>query len=379
MKRHLLVALSVLAASGTVAVAQEGGIEPETMTVLERIPEGPHFFVMDFGINGSSPIYVLNADDLSLVGSIGTGTFGTMTMSADRSTLFSASGYLRRYTYGELEAVIHEWDPQTLTAKREFMVSNKMAMALSQRGLLNHSADGNFLIIQNATPATSITIADLTKGTELAEIPTPGCWTAYPSVEGTAFTTLCGDGTVAKYTYGADGAATGDPAKSERIFDPDQDPVFGDAMRVDGKLVYVSYGGTLYVVDDSGETPILDQSVTFAEEGWAPSGYNLMAYNEPTNTLFVLMHSNPSDGSHKFPAEEIWAINMETMEVAGRSPAHGESSIAVSSGEEPVVVAIDHLGAVHRYSVTAGDSVALEQTAVREGVALFPTIVTTDF
>lgn len=377
MKRQLVVAFAALAVSGTTALAQEA-VEPETLTVQERIPEGPHFYVMDFGINGSSPIYVLNADDLSLVGSMGAGTFATMMMSADKSTLFSASTYLRRYTYGEAEAVIHAWDPQTLIAKNEFMVSPKLAQALSQRGTLNVSADGKYLLVQNATPATSITIADAVAGGDLGEIPTPGCWTAYPSVEGTAFTTLCGDGTVAKYTYAADGTA-GAPAKSEKIFDADADPLYGDAMRVDGKLVYVSYGGTLYIVDDSGETPVLDRTVPFAKEGWAPGGYNLMAYSAPANVLFVLMHSNPSDGSHKAPAEEIWAIDMATMKVVGRSEAHNEASIAVSGGDNPVLVGIDHLGGVHRYQVTGGDTVSVTETAEREGVAAFPTMVVTDF
>lgn len=378
MKRQLLVALSALAASGTVAFAQDAAIEPETLTVQETIPEGPHLYVLDFSLNGPSSIYVLDADDLSLVGSIGAGTFATMAMSPDQSSLVSASIYMRRFTYGEVEAVIHDWDPKALAAKREFLVSDKIAQAFSQRGLVNLSADGKYLLVQNATPATSVTVADFTEGRELGEIPTPGCWTAYPTVEGTAFTTLCGDGTIAKYAYDAGGQA-GEPAKSEKIFDADEDPLFGDAMRVDGKLVYVSYGGTLYIVDDSGAAPVLAQTVDFAEEGWAPGGYNLMAYNEPTKTLFVLMHSDPYDGSHKNPADEIWAIDMESMKVVGRSEAHHETNIAVSGGESPVLFGSDHTGGVHRYDVTVGDQVSLTPGASREGVALLPTILVTDF
>ncbi|TPE53268.1 amine dehydrogenase large subunit [Amaricoccus solimangrovi] len=378
MKRQFLVALSVLAAAGTPALAQDA-LPAETLTVQERIPAGPHVYVMDMGINGSSPIYVLNADDLSLVGSIGTGTLATMHMSADKSTLYSSSVYLRRYTYGEVEAVIHEWDPETLKAKKEFMVSPKLVQALSQRGILNVSSDGKFILAQNATPATSVTIADAVEGKDLGEVPTPGCWTAYPSETGNAFTMLCGDGTLAKFTYDATGK-TAAPAKSDKIFDPDKDPLYGDAMRIDGKLVYVTYGGTLYVIDDSGDKPVLDKQVKFAEEGWAPSGYNLMAYSKPAHTLFVLMHSNPRDGSHKAPAEEIWAIDTATMKVVGRSPAHGEASIEVSSGDQPVLFGVGHEGSVHRYDVKSdGGKVTLTETASREGAALFPTILATDF
>ncbi|MBP7002199.1 amine dehydrogenase large subunit [Amaricoccus sp.] len=378
MKRQFLVALAALAGSGAAALAQDA-LPAETLTVTERIPDGPHVYMMDMGINGSSPIYVLNADDLSVVGSIGTGTLATMHMSDDKSTLYTSSVYLRRYSYGEVEAVIHAWDPQTLEAKKEFMVSPKLAQALSQRGTLNVSADGKFVIAQNATPATSITIADGVEGKDLGEIPTPGCWTAYPTEQGTAFTMLCGDGTLAKFTYDAAGKA-GAPAKSEKIFDADKDPLYGDAMRIDGKLVYVTYGGTLYIVDDSGDKPVLDKQVKFAEEGWAPGGYNLMAYSKPANTLFVLMHSNPTDGSHKSPAEEIWAIDAATMTVVGRSPAHHEASIEVSGGDAPVLFGVSHDGSVHRYEVKSEDGkVSLTETASREGAALFPTILATDF
>lgn len=377
MKRQFVAALSVLAASGSVAFAQEA-LEPEILTVQERIPEGPHAFAMNFSVNGSSQIAVLDADDLSLVGTIGTGTFATMMLTPDKSALYTSSIYLRRYTYGEAEAVVQEWDPQTLELRREFLVSPKLAQTLTQRGVLNISADGKFLIVQNATPATSITIADTAAGTNLGEIPTPGCWTAYPSVEGTAFTMLCGDGTLAKYTYDAIGKAEA-PAKSEKIFDADKDPLYGDAMRIDGKLVYVSYGGTLYVVDDSGEKPVLDRTVPFAEAGWAPGGYNLMAYNEPTHTLFVLMHSEPYDGSHKNPAEEIWAIDTTSMKVVGRSPAHHEINVAVGGGDKPVLVGLDHTGIVYRYDVATGDTVTLTDSGTSAAVSAFPTMILTDF
>ena len=377
MKHHLVVAFTALAAAGAPSLAL-AEIQPETLTVQPRISEGGHVYVMDFGINDSSRIVVLDADDLGLQGTIGAGTFAQMRMNADRKTLFTSSAYFSRYSYGDVEAVVHEWDPATLARKREFTISNKMVQGLSQRGVLNVSADGNFLVVQNATPATSVTIASLAEGKDIAEIPTPGCWTAYPSAKGTAFTAICGDGTLAKYGYAADGSFS-QGAKSDKIFDADTDPLFGDALRVGDNLVYVSYGGTLHVVDDSGDRPVLVRKVDFAEDGWAVSGYNLMAYHEPSGTLFVLMHDQPFDGSHKVPAKEIWAIDMKTDKVVGRSSAQGVSNITVSADADPVLFGLDHMGGVHRFDVTLGDKVTLEQTAATEGVAAFPTMLVTDF
>ena len=378
MKHHFILSLSVLAASGGPLLAQTAEIEPETLTVEERISEGNHIYVMDMGISGPSAIAVLNADDLSMEGNMGSGTFSQMLMSPGAESLFTGSVYMKRFTRGPIEAVIEEFDPTTLSVKREIVVSDKMAQTLTQRGALNRSADGNYLIVQNATPATSVNIVDLAAGKDLVEVPTPGCWTAYPALEGLAFTTICGDGTMVKYTVSADGTASA-PGRSEPMFDADSSPIFGNAVRADGLLVYVSYAGKLLMVDDSGEVPVLSRTVDFAVDDWAPGGYNLMAYHAPSKTLFVMMHSGVSDGSHKAPAEEIWAIDLASDKVVGRSPANGESNIAVSAGETPQLVGVDHLGGVHVYDVTLGETVSLTPGPSREGVAAFAMMIATDY
>ncbi len=378
MTHHLITTLTFLAASAGLAMAQEVDIQPETLTVEPRISEGGHVYVMDLGNTGSSVVYVLNADDLSLEGSIGAGTFASMHMSADKSTLFTSSAYMRRYTYGELEAVIHEWDPHVLTAKAEYLTNPKMAQTLSQRGVLNPSADGTYMVVQNATPATSVSIIDRAGGEEIAEIPTPGCWTAYPTLEGMGFTTLCGDGRVVKYSYAADGSF-GDPARSEKLFDSDSNPLFADAHRIGGHLAFVSYTGSLYLIDDSGEAPVLARQIDFGADGWGPSGYNLTSHHAPSNTLFVSMPPGQGEGTHKTPAQEIWAIDIESGEVVGRSPANNQTSITVSGGDEPVLFGVDYLGSLRRYDVSMGKTVEMTLGATREGAAAFATILSTDF
>lgn len=378
MKHHLLLSLSILAVTGGQVLAQEKDIQPETLAVEAQISEGNHIYLMDMGISGSSSIFVLNADDLSLEGNMGAGTFSQMLMSADGQSIYTGSVYMKRYTRGPIEAVIEEYDPQTLNLRREFTVSDKMAQTLSQKGALNLSADGKYMLVQNATPATSINVVDLAAGKDLVEVPTPGCWTAYPATEGLAFTTICGDGSLVKYTVGADGTVS-EPAKSDKIFDADTAPIFATALRIDGKLVYISFDGKLLEVDDSGDKPVLGRTMPFATDGWAPSGYTLMAYHAASKTLFVMMHSNAADGTHKNPAEEIWAINMTSGAVVGRSAAHGETNITVSAGDTPQLIGVDHLGGLHRYDVTLGDTVSLTESAAKEGAAFFPTMIATDY
>lgn len=378
MKHHLITSISLLAVSAGLASAKEVNIEPETLTIEERISEGGHVYIMDMGINGPSSIFVLNSEDLSLEGNIGAGTFANMRMSADKSTLFTSSAYMSRYTYGDLEAVIHEWDPHTLRAKSEYIINPKLAQTLSQRGVVNPSADGKHLVVQNATPATSVSIVNRADGSELVEVPTPGCWTAYPTLDNAGFTTLCGDGRVVKYSYGADGSIN-KPARSEKVFNSDTNPLFGDAHRVGDHLVYASYTGSLYMIDDTGDVPVLARTIDFGADGWAPSGYNLMTHHAPSNTLFVMMHPGQAEGTHKTPAQEIWAVNLDSGKVVGRAAANNETSIAVSGGDTPHLFGIDYLGGVRRYDVKMGESVEMTVAATREGLAFFPTNLTTDF
>ncbi|WP_134679148.1 amine dehydrogenase large subunit [Paracoccus ravus] len=376
MKLTTALTMTLMALAGTAHAADE--IQPETLTIEEKIAPGPNVLVMDFGMVGSSPVYVFGNEDLKLKGNIGTGSFGQMILSKDGKTLYTVSAYLERYVYGPIHAVVHEWDLQTMTAKREFEINDKFAHVESQTGTLTLGDGENFLLVQNATPATSVTVVDLAKGADIAEIPTPGCWTAIPAIEGRRFSTICGDGKFASFTYEADGTFS-KPVKSEQIFDADKDPLFANPLRVGGKLVYLSFGGNFHVVDDSGEAAKLENTVSIEGGEWAPSGSEVMTYHAASNTIFVMMHKGPFDGSHKNPAEEIWAVDASTFKVKGRSAANGETGIMVTKGDAPDLYGVTHMGTLVKYAVALGDEVALTKAAEREGAAIFPALMQADY
>lgn len=378
MKYSTAMALALMALAAP-ALAQEA-IEPETLTVKETIDPGHNVFVMDQAWAGPSSVYVVGSDGLDMKGNMGPGTVGQMTLNAAGDTLFTSSVYLERYTYGEVTAVVHEWDVPTLTMKREIEVSNKMAQVESQPGLLTFVGGEGYLLAQNATPATSLSLVDLTAGAQIAEIPIPGCWLAIPAAEGMKFSTVCGDGTLKTFTFAADGTYS-EPASSDKIFDVDDDALFTNPTRAGANLVFVSFTGNLYVVDDSGEVPVLVDKFSITEGtlgGWAPSGSELIAYHAPSDTAFVLMHSGKYDGSHKNAAEEIWAVNMTSKTVVGRGHAHHENGIAVTQTEAPIIFAASEEGALVKYDVTLGDEVTFEMAGEFEGLAGFPTLIKLD-
>ncbi|WP_134681156.1 amine dehydrogenase large subunit [Paracoccus ravus] len=371
----------ILASLALPAIAQEA-FTPETLTTESRIAEGPNVLVMDQSWNGPSKIDVLSADgELKMKGNIGPGTTAQMVLSRDGKTLYTASVYMERFVYGPLKAIVHEWDVASLSRKREFEIPVKLAHVESQPGLFALTEDETYLLAQNATPATSVSVIDLGAGKAIAEIPTPGCWTAIPAGP-MSFTTICGDGTLARHDWAADGSFTA-PKKSEKIFDADADALFANPVRAEGRLVYLSFKGNLYIVDDSGEAPVLTETLNLTDGvlgKWGPGGSEALAYNPATGKLFILMHAGAKEGSHKDPAREIWTYDLAAKKLVGRSEAHHENTLAVSKGEKPVLFAASEEGNLTRYDYAeeAGE-VFLTKAGEFEGLSSFPALITTDF
>ncbi|WP_417259388.1 amine dehydrogenase large subunit [Celeribacter sp.] len=157
-------------------------------------------------------------------------------LTCDGARIYSASHYFKRIISGPDDPVLAEWDTQSLTLLREIPISDRLVMATNQPTMVALTADEKFVLIQYATPATSVGVVSLEEGKHIAEIPTPGCWTIMPAAEGLSFSTVCGDGTLASYTFEADGSF-GDPIKTPAFFDPETDPIFTSPATAAGKMI----------------------------------------------------------------------------------------------------------------------------------------------
>jgi methylamine dehydrogenase heavy chain len=72
--------------------------------------------------------------------------------------------------------VLEVWDTQTLGFKYEVVLPPKRAQTLNYRGMVSVTGNGRFVLVQNATPATSITVVDLAEKKVATEVQTPVCW-----------------------------------------------------------------------------------------------------------------------------------------------------------------------------------------------------------
>ena len=359
IRRWFGASLIALSLTASWASAQEAAIpdpiEPEELKVESEIAPGPNVFVVSPAWGGAGAITVLSADDLSYKGNFATGMTGQFFLGPDSAVGYTASAFPERITYGPIKAYLQKFDISTLKTTQEIELPPQMAQTMAQQPALVISPDGKWAYVQNATPATSVTVVDLKSGAVASEIPIPGCWGVYLAPKGSKFSSLCGDGTMLTVKLNSKGKLA-DQAYSDPIFDVESAPLYVHSQRIDGNLVFSTFDGTFVTVSDEGKTAkVLDSwSYTDGVEGdWAPGGYEIMAYNEPNGVMFVPMHSGAKDGSHKDGSEEIWAIDMKAKTVLYRSYAEHITHIAVTDdAEAPVIFGVDgHGGTVYRYEV----------------------------
>ncbi|WP_237153836.1 amine dehydrogenase large subunit [Oryzibacter oryziterrae] len=358
---HVTLGALLAAATAPAALAEEA-FKPEQVSVKEAIDPGPNVFVYQEEWKGAGSIAVFAQDTLKLKGLMPTGSMGQMLISPDGKTAWSQSSFLKRIVYGPNEQVLQTYEVDKLTLKSEAILPPKAAMALGYSALLRLSSDGKLVFVQNATPAASVSVIDVATGTTLQEIPTPGCWGIYPLPAKTGFSTICGDGTFSTVTISDDGKTAAAEA-SAPIFDPDADPIFIEDESYDGALYFVSYKGVLYKLDPSGKTVAkLDTSEIAAgvEGGWAPGGYQLMSIDPKIGVLFIQMHPDAKDGSHKFPAEEIWAYDLKAKKVLSRSKVSDVASLVVSRSDKPVIFGSTEVGKLYRFETDPAAGYALK-------------------
>lgn len=271
------------------------------------------------------------------------GTAPKFAFSQSGDTIYIANAYYARGLTGAREDVVQTIDTRILATKGEFPIASKLALGgTGGKSLAQVSSDGRWLFVQNATPATSVTVADLKTQKFIAEVPTPGCWGIYPSSSTPGrFTSLCGDGRLATYTLKPDGSGA-TAALSQKIFDVDLDPLFADAERDSDLALFVSFNGTVHKIDVGGATAkLLDRfSITDGvKDRWAPGGPQPLAYLRDAGVLYVLMHSKPYDGSHLDSGKELWAIDVRKHAVLSRSTIKESSAITIAGGDQPMVYA----------------------------------------
>lgn len=332
----LLASLNSKAATGTSAAAPELPAETLGVTVLAPT-QSERVYVADIAINHiqDGRIRVWDPRSGKLLGMISAGYVGNFTLSAKGDELYLATTHLSRGSRGERTDVLEVHDTSTLGFKHEILLPPKRAQALSYRGLVRTTGNGRFVLVQNATPATSISVVDLVQRKTVNEVQTPGCWGLLPSAShSTRFSMLCGDGKVATVTLDEAGQVI-DRQATEKLFDADADAWFHHAEQLDDRYWFVSFKGMLTELDLGGPVAVVKSSrslVTAQQQaaGWRPGGYQLFSVDPAGRYLVVGMHDKGTEGSHKRPAKQLWTFDLSTGQRVATAPGHQTASLTLS-------------------------------------------------
>ena len=318
MLRGLYSALSIcfaicLIANG--ALAQTA--PPEGVRVRELGPMQPHwvFLISPAGLDSeeAAKVEVVDGDSLQILGMLTGGLLSTAALSQDHKSIFMADTFYSRGSRGVRTDVVTIYDAKSLAPAHEVVIPPKRQLHIPpDSSALAVTPDGRFLLVANLTPATSMTVVDVTHNKTLGEIETAGCTGALVSGP-RRFESLCGDGAMLTVDFDDKGKVTGSKRMVAPFFNPEKDPVFSVPAVIGKTAYFISYHGMVYPVDWSREPAAAGAPwslVTNQErnDGWRPGGYQPLASNSSSGLIYVLMHRG-GEWTHKQAGTEVWVFN----------------------------------------------------------------------
>jgi methylamine dehydrogenase heavy chain len=127
----------------------------------------------------------------------------------------------------------------------------------------------------------------------------------------------------------------------------------------------MSFLGNVHAMDVSGETATQEKpwsvlSGVAGSAGWRPGGEQMIAYDAGRGMLYVGMHPNGHEGSHKDGAKEVWKVEFARHAVVARGKSDGAICLAVNGSAKPLLFTENDDGSLGRYD---GDTLQkLEET-----------------
>ncbi len=354
-----LLAAALLAVS-LPAAAQQKPLEELTGGHLLPADASQRIYVMDsvFQHLTDSRVNIFDGATGKFLGMVPTSYNGHMQLSHDGKNIYVMTTYYERVTRGKRADVVEIWDARALTFKKEIAIPAKRAQALNYRGIFRQTADGKFILVQNATPASSISVVDVDKGAFASEITSSaGCWSIIPLPDKPrSFMTICGDGALLSIDLDEQGKVASQH-RSKAMFPVQEDPIFIAPGLTRDKAYFVSFNGNVYTADLGGKEIAFEPVWSLLNDedkakGWVPGGYNVIDVDRATQRLYVFMHPDGKEGSHKNPAAEIWVYDLKTKQRIAREPGRDGLSMSVAQGPHPRLLTLDG-GNVNIYDIGA--------------------------
>lgn len=354
--------LSLLLLIGSAAFAE---IQPEPQGIIKTLPEkypsswvilqDAAFFHM---LDGKFVVVDASADDPTeqFKGMFNGSFIANFTQAVSRPEMYVAETFYSRGTRGTRTDVLTIYDKTTLAPVDEVVLPAKRISGMPTDYYLRLIDDEKLALLYNFTPATSVSVIDVENREFLNEVAIPGCALIYP-MGGRAFSSLCTNGTMLTVQLDENGAEASSE-RSEVFFDAEADPLTEKAALIDGVAYFPSFLGMVHPVDLNGSRPEFGDPwslVDGVDGGWRPGGINL-AGGDAAGNMYVLMHPEGYNGSHKDPGTEVWVVDPEEGTLLRRIELTLPAiTMGITQGDSPLLLTTNVNLQVDVYDATTGE------------------------
>lgn len=330
------------------SVSLQAEIQPEPLPIYESLPsELPDSVLFAHDANfealvaGRVVALDLAKKTRRYLGAMDAAQFASFIQSTSKPELYVSETHYSRTTRGERTDVISIYDKETLKQTGEILLpGGKRGQVVSHRYTLRLVDNDRFLLVFNFTPAASVSVIDTNSRKIVEEVQIPGCALIYPTGK-RGFSSLCSNGAMYTAQLDAQGKLS-EQKKLLPLFDVDQDPLFDKPVFHKGKAYFPSYQGMVHEIDlsnnnpqDLGGWPLLNEKEK--EHNWRPGGWQIATMDDGGN-LYVLMHKDGKDGSHKSGGPEVWVYNTKTKKRSQKIKLKNWGvSIEVTRGKKPLL------------------------------------------
>ncbi len=340
----------VLIPAMVIAPLARAELSAEPIPVVEKLPavypatwvyaHDSNFFSL---VDGKVVIVDVAAKNRNYKGSLPAGQFASFLASSKRPELYVAETVYSRRVRGERTDLLTIYDKENLTPIDEIILpGGKRGQFVTHKNTLQFLDDERLLLVFNFTPAASVLVIDIEQRRILNDIPIAGCAMIYPSGK-LSFGSLCSDNTMLVTQLDKNGQVK-KQARTKPFFHADDDPLFAKPAMIDGIAYYPSFKGMIQTVDMRTEEPVIGPGWALSrpaeqQQNWRPGGWQIITADEDSGRLFVLMHQDGFDGSHKNGGSEVWVYDAVTGKRIDKiTLKHWGVSIQATRHDDPYLV-----------------------------------------
>nr|AAB46933.1 periplasmic methylamine dehydrogenase large subunit [Methylorubrum extorquens AM1] len=352
-------ALAALIAAGSAAAAESHGVatakaaaadlaagKADDPVVLKAAPiNARRVFVYDpKHFAAISQFYMIDGDTARVVGTADGGFLSNPVVASDGSFFGQASTVYERIARGKRTDYVELLDPQTNNPIADIELPNSPRFLVGTYPWMTALTPNNkTLLFYQFSPQPAVGVVDLAGKKFDRMIEVPDCYHIFPSSNDTFFM-HCRDGSLLKVGIGADGKSQ---TKRTEIFHKENEylinhPAYSPKS---GRLVWPTYTGKIFQIDLSSQDakflPAIE-AFTDAEkkEGWAPGGWQQVAYHRESDRIFLLGDQRAAS-KHKAPSRFLFVIDAKTGKRINKIELkHEIDSVGVSQDAKPQLYAL---------------------------------------